>query len=243
MAKLSFRRRMRVGEMIRLAWEPFMANLNTILIIIAVFYLPLHMLGLVFNLMFGTPEPGIVPGFAGASAGVAIALAFIRLLGTIAIMLAVHSHLKGKDITWTEALNRAFPRYWSALGTGVMAAVFIIGLLLLLIVPGIIFAVFWMFILYLVVLRDKVGRAALRASRALVQGRWWRTLGYALVIGLFSVAVMVIIAIPLSVMFFLAPQPILTFVIDVLAEAVAAYTGIVSLILFLNWEATNRAPA
>ncbi len=65
-----------------------------------------------------------------------------------------------------------------------LAFVILLGLSLLLIVPGFIQAVYYTFVTQVVVLRQGRGRGALAHSKALVRGRWWRVLGVNLLLSL-----------------------------------------------------------
>jgi uncharacterized membrane protein len=64
--------------------------------------------------------------------------------------------------------------------TQLLTALAILGLTLLLVVPGIIFAVYWAFTQQIATLTDKSGRDAMKYSKELVKGRWWKVVGYSL---------------------------------------------------------------
>ena len=81
------------------------------------------------------------------------------------------------DINKKKAIGEALNHMPAILITG-----FIYGALVLLgsfvIVPGVYFGIAWGLYAYCIAFEDKKGWDALRASKDLVQGRWWKTMGY-----------------------------------------------------------------
>jgi saccharopine dehydrogenase-like NADP-dependent oxidoreductase len=75
----------------------------------------------------------------------------------------------------------ATPRYLPVL---LLALVILLGLSLLLVVPGVVQGVYYTFAMQVVVLRQGRGKGALNRSKALVRGRWWRVLGINLLLSL-----------------------------------------------------------
>jgi lysine 6-dehydrogenase len=73
------------------------------------------------------------------------------------------------------------PRYLPAM---LLALVILLGLSFLLVVPGLIQAVYYTFITQVVVLRHGRGKGALDRSKALVRGRWWRVFWISLLLSL-----------------------------------------------------------
>lgn len=60
---------------------------------------------------------------------------------------------------------------------------------LLLIIPAIIFTVYWIFGIYILFDEKKGIRESLRRSREIVRGKWWRVLGNSLLIGLILIGI------------------------------------------------------
>lgn len=69
---------------------------------------------------------------------------------------------------------------------------------LLLIIPGIIFGVFYSLAIYVLLFEAKRGREAVRRSRELVSGYWWAVFGRLLVIGIFFSVIASIVDWPLN---------------------------------------------
>ncbi len=101
---------------------------------------------------------------------------FLQPVGSIAIAKMVKQHLDGEKVEAGKAIGEALNHMPAILITG-----FIYGSLVLLgsfvIVPGVYFGIAWGLYACCIAFEDKKGWDALRASKELVQGRWWKTLG------------------------------------------------------------------
>lgn len=72
-----------------------------------------------------------------------------------------------------EELFAGLRLIWPALLSSVLVGLAVLGGLILLIIPGIIFAIWFSFTAYSVALDEKKGAEALKESHNLVRGRWW----------------------------------------------------------------------
>ncbi len=84
-----------------------------------------------------------------------------------------HGLGEGVPTPWRVAFGSTRALIWPALFSSLLAGLIFIGGTLLFIVPGIVFAGWYLFVVYEVVFDQKRGLAALRGSKALVAGRWW----------------------------------------------------------------------
>ena len=102
---------------------------------------------------------------------------FLQPVGNIAVAKMVKQYLDGEKVEAGKAIGEALNHMPAILITG-----FIYGSLVLLgsfvIVPGVYFGIAWGLYACVIAFEDKKGWDALRASKALVQGKWWKTLGY-----------------------------------------------------------------
>ena len=132
-----------------------------------------------------------------------IVLAF-QLLGTGFLNLTVHrivaSELAGEPVGARVASSRALARMFTLLVAGLIAIVLVVVGLFALIIPGLWLAGSFSVLTTVVALEDVAPIEALRRSFALVRGRWWPTVGFLLLVGLFgSVAaqLMQLVALPI----------------------------------------------
>ena len=102
---------------------------------------------------------------------------FLQPVGTIAIAKMAKQYLDGEKVEAAKAISEALNYMPAIIITG-----FIYGVLVLLgsfvIVPGIYFGIAWGLYAFCIAFEDKKGWNALRASKALVQGKWLKTFGY-----------------------------------------------------------------
>ncbi len=104
-------------------------------------------------------------------------LMFLQPVGTLAIARMVKQYIDGEKPEAGKAIGEALNHMPAILITG-----FLFGVLVLLgsfvIVPGVYFGVAWGLYSFCIIFEDKKGWDALRSSKRLVQGKWWKTLGY-----------------------------------------------------------------
>ena len=81
---------------------------------------------------------------------------------------------KPKDIR--VASSNSIKLIWPMFVVSIIAGLIIFGGMLLLIIPGIIFSVWYAFTVYTVIFDNKKNMAALTASKELVTGKWWGVL-------------------------------------------------------------------
>jgi hypothetical protein len=131
---------------------------------------------------------GVGQGETVPSAGQLIAFMVLTLL-LLAIMplmqvtvtIAIADAYLSRPTSFGAAFARARKLFLPYLGTFFLVMFALMGLFLLLIVPGLIFSGYWMLIGPVAVIEGVFGGAAMKRSRALVRGYWWRAVGVAFV--------------------------------------------------------------
>ncbi len=101
----------------------------------------------------------------------------------------------GESLILRDTLNVGWKKYWKFFLTGL--ALFLIDLIgfVLLIIPGIIFVVWFVFSRFIII-EEPVGiRDALTKSKDLVKGNFWKIFGRLIVFGLFGILVQIIVSI------------------------------------------------
>lgn len=124
---------------------------------------------------------------------VTIAAGVFTLLVALALTKEVKSiWQKQPAVEWKTALMGCLDILWPAIYTSIFVSLIVFAGCLLLIVPGIIFMVWYIFTIYILVFEGKKGVEAMKASKQLVVGRWGaialRFFGPVL---LFTVAIMI----------------------------------------------------
>lgn len=140
----------------------------------------------------------------------AISLVF-SLWVSIALAKEIQTLLTGQtEAGWKAVFSSSSALIWPVIYTSLLVAVIVFATSLLLIIPGIIFAVWYSFVFYTVILEQQKGRAALRASKELVAGRWWsicwRLIAPSLLFGIIAFLIQYLLLIPIN--YFISSQPI-----------------------------------
>ncbi|MGR3311486.1 MAG: hypothetical protein ACUZ77_12035 [Candidatus Brocadiales bacterium] len=89
------------------------------------------------------------------------------------LIIAVRETASGKVTTIKDALQDGWLIKWSFLLVTILFGLVIVGGMILLIIPGIIFFTWYFLCYYVLVCENITGRAALSRSRELVRGYWW----------------------------------------------------------------------
>lgn len=123
-----------------------------------------------------------------------IALLFTLLMQASFIYNSVYRK-KGKQMDVSETLQGGSNYFWRYLLFSIVYFIFLAGLFLLFIIPGIIFLVYWLFAPYILIKENKGIIESLSTSFHMVKGRWWKTFGY----GLLFLVIIILISILFSI--------------------------------------------
>lgn len=115
-------------------------------------------------------------------------------VATMALIVLAARRSEGREVDFKYSFSRSLPRWPAGALTALMLGVAVVLLYFALIVPGIIFDIFWTFSLQAVVLRGKTGAGALSYSYRVVKRRWWKVFLYSFVFGLTAVVIREIIS-------------------------------------------------
>ena len=120
--------------------------------------------------------------------------------------------------------------------------IFLGFLFLLLIIPGIIFAIYWIFAAYVFFGEKKGILYSLRKSMEIVKGRWWRVFGYSILMILIMVGINIaasLITLPTTIIYLInltMGQEISSglFILNSILEVIAGFVGnLISIPLFV----------
>lgn len=125
---------------------------------------------------------------------------YFTTLSNIALIFAVSKKISNEEVDLKNSYKEAFPLFWSYVWISILVGLAVLGGLILLLIPGIIFAVWFAFVGFVLVLERLKGRKALKRSRELVKGYFWYVLGYTILIYLLVASINWVINIPLSLL-------------------------------------------
>ena len=121
--------------------------------------------------------------------------AYFSIRAYAGIFLLVKKNYEGNE---HDIFKEAKDYFWPYLGLAFLTAVFILLWTLLLIIPGIIYSIFYSFAVYAFFFEGKRGMAAIKRSVQLVKGYWWAIFGRFLLLGIVLWIFLMIISLPLA---------------------------------------------
>jgi hypothetical protein len=196
-------RPMGVGDILDMTFRLYRQRFLTFLLISLVVYVPYALL------MALTQTPSVNPaedaGLARALAGsVAFLLVMLVLmpLCSAALVHNISATYLGEELSVGQSYSRAAPRLLALLGSQWLAGL-VIGLGLVLVVPGVIFALWFLVIVPVVILEWKAGTSALGRSRELMRGNMGKGFLLMLVLGILAW----VVALGLHALMALVPWP------------------------------------
>lgn len=127
---------------------------------------------------------------------VLIGLGLVSLFVNGALTKAIADAYLQDTVQVNEAFKTSRKRYFSLLGTGLLAFLAMGFGFVLLVIPGIYLSVVYTFAVPVVVLEGLSGLSALRRSYNLVKGAWWRVAGVIFVLSLLSWVIQFALSIP-----------------------------------------------
>lgn len=164
------------GEIIDHTWDLYRKNFKT--------YLTLIVWTVVPSTAFSALQPYVNNLFSGldwwviAIITILIAIPFILISLTIqiAVVQATFALINKEVPNPSQLLRGAITLLIPTLITSIISSLIFTGGVLLFVLPGIIFSVWFAFAVPITILDGLRWREALRASRALTAGRWWKVL-------------------------------------------------------------------
>ncbi len=122
-----------------------------------------------------------------ASAGISILISIAWT--TIALKAA-----RGQEVVWKDLVSN-YKLFWKYTGASILYALIVMGGLILLIIPGIIWALKYKMFSYLIIDKNMGIMEAFRESARLTKGNRWSLLGFIIVGGLINIAGLLVIGI------------------------------------------------
>lgn len=168
---------------------------------------------------------------------------FILSIAHIATIKLAEASVTKRPIATADAMHETFRRYPRVLATVALGGLIIFGMTLLLIVPGIIWNVYYLFAMYVVAITSLSGKKALDYSKSLVKGSFWRTLGFFCCINIAAGLVAVLISLALASLVNLVPEKgrlVAEAVSGGLSSLVGIFTFSLGTVFFLNTAYVKR---
>ncbi len=182
---------MRFGEIFGKSWNEYKQNFRVFLIIFLLLFVIPSLIQFFVSIpssleiieLGSEPEPSEILGVI-FSFKYLIVLIFSIILFLLGVWMSAsfiyNSLYRKKEMSIKETLTGGKKYLWRFLAFSIVYGLFLIGLFLLLIIPGIIFMVFWIFAAFVFIGENKPILESLKISHNIVKSRWWRTFGFSL---------------------------------------------------------------
>src|SRR3989344_6844873 len=172
---------MRFGELFGKSWQDYKNNFKLILKA----YWWLYAIPFVILFLFGIIVKGYLEGNGGLSGNIIVALlnivlvigAFFLIYWFYLILYYLSLYNEKGGMTFKQARKGGMTYFWRFLGLSIVLVLALFGLSLLLIIPGIIFSVYWIFSGYVLMRENTRITESMKRSKIIVKGRWWRVFG------------------------------------------------------------------
>lgn len=214
-----------LSDVIKNGWLVFCQEFKTIAVLMLIASLPISIIN------YAVPEHISKLNYVEFS--ITIVELFLSIIGELGIILLVDNALKKESVQmrWGEAINKALTRFGTCAITSLLAGLIILGFCLLFVIPAIIPIVNYSFIMQVVALRGLRTKSALKYSKSLVKGRWWKIFWINLVLFL----MIMVISLLLRYLSIVLPK-VFKIAIDVVDNILEGGFTVAITILFLNLE-------
>jgi hypothetical protein len=190
-----------VGEVLDVAIKIYRARFSVLIKSVAAVVGPVFALSAIIRIsiptqdnLFQSSQPGTTPEFdTGDFWAFMAGTVLILILTFIASQIATGACFKSvsgayldEQPGWRESLSFARSRLAALLWLSFLLLVFLAPAFLACILPGVYFYVAWSVAAPVLLVEDVRGRAALKRSRALVEGRFWSTVAVLLLVGILT---------------------------------------------------------
>lgn len=223
-----FTRELSLPEFFALSWELFKKIYPVLTLVGIILLFPIFLLGELY------PE---LP--AAVSALITLTEAVATAVFTLGAYCAVHNALHQQETTLGEAFAFGMARLGKALWTLALYVLIVAFLSIFFLVPGVIWGVYYNFALFVVAQDGIWGYPALKKSKRLIRGRWWRVFSFTAFAFVVSAGLIVAAAFLFSA---LHPTPALMLVVDLIGLVFLSFFTVARIVLYVNLRATPRHP-
>lgn len=127
-----------------------------------------------------------------------VAAVLFLIYFAIRSQIGMYLVLKNPTMEFKELFKSTKSLFWKFFGLSLLSGVLIFLWTLLLIIPGIIFGIFYSFVLYLFIFEDVRGMNAIKRSKALVTGYWWAVFGRTCFMILVAILASLVLSVPFA---------------------------------------------
>ena len=186
----------RPGALIKEAFAVYKKNIPLFLGIIVLFVLSLFIVFIPGSILMTLHMPIVLKVLIAIV--VFAACMYIVFIGISALIKSIAVTSDGGTISIKQAYKEASKKVFVVGATLLLFYAIVVGGTILLVIPGLIFVVWYGKCVYVALLEDATPFQAVKKSRAYLRGRFWAVVGRAIVIMLVGLAVSIILSVILT---------------------------------------------
>lgn len=221
-------------DFLKEAWEIMREHSQLLMGLVALVYVPINAL-----LYFALLNQESVDSWSGFATQMRFSGLLEFVLGSIPTIGAIYlvGLSKGQKLepvsTFNELAKQVGNKYGATLKIMIRSGFLLMLLSFLLVIPGIIYGIYWVFAIPIAILTDQQGGDILKTSKELVTDRWWSVLGYSFAFGLAGIVAALVAGIPSM----LVPESIAWFSIfsDTLIDFITLLPIMAGALLYLKF--------
>ena len=118
-----------------------------------------------------------------------IIISLFQMLFSITIIKIFSEKRQGRELEVMQAINVSKSHFGDAIVLSIIMTLALLCLAFLLIIPAIIFMIYWLFSMYALVIENLGPTEAMKRSKSLVEGNWWLVFGTVILIFIASFGV------------------------------------------------------
>lgn len=162
-----------LGELFSKTCSIFRDNFKAIILVHLIVYIPYNIIN--FYLL----KIGETSSFKILFDIMQFVINLFTAFATLATVYIVDNALQGRPpMSLRPSMNLAYKRWGASIPSGILMFIIALLLILLFVIPGIIWMVYYMFLYQVIALTDLKGKNALDYSKYVVKGDWWKVSGY-----------------------------------------------------------------
>lgn len=230
------------GELIKRSFALYRNNFETILKILLPGFIIMFLGVFILPAGTGNQVTSIIPyPSREVESLVAGVWSVVQAVVTIFMSLALLSYAASDaSLSAGDAWRKGSPYIFSYLWVSILESLAIVAGFILLIIPGIIFAGWFIFSHLLVIAENAKGTKALARSREYVKGRWWPIIGRMFLFGLCMAAIYIAFILLYGLINVVKPMPHLTnLLVNVLAVLISPLPILYLFVLYKSAKASR----
>jgi len=232
-----FEKRLSIIKILQTSWGMYKNNFLLISLFTFIAYFPINLI------LFSKTTPSLFEEPAQYYKHFQFNAALELILGiitTIAIAFVVKSIIEKQSLSFGTILKKTATKWPAVVGTKILMNLWV-GLYFLLIIPGIMFMIYWLFAIYAVIFKKIYFKEAMDYSKNIVRGRWGIVFLYSIIFtGLYILSAGIFGALFSITDIYFIDNLFITALSDTCVNILLSFYSVVFVIFFINFDKTKK---